>query len=63
MATYSETTLSEKDLLTQWRFTSEEITALLWLRQWYQAGGSDRASIVRHLKFLNLLVMSGDLEL
>ena len=61
MATYSETTLNEKDLLAQWGFTPEEITSLLWLRQWYQTGGSDRVSIVRHLKFLKLLVMSGDL--
>lgn len=63
MATYSETTLNEKDVLAQWGFTSQEITSLLWLRQWYQSGGSDRAVIVRQLEFLRLLVRSGDLEL
>ncbi len=63
MATYSETTLNEMDVLTQWGFSSQEITSLLWLRQWYQSGGSDRSQIVRHLEFLRLLVNSGDLEL
>jgi len=63
MAIYSETTLNEKDVLVQWGFTSQEITSLLWLRQWYQSGGSDRAVIVRHLEFLKMLVNSGDLEL
>lgn len=63
MATYSKTTLNEKDVLAQWGFTSQEITSLLWLRQWYQSGGSDRVVMVRHLEFLRLLVRSGDLEL
>ena len=40
-----------------------EIASLLWLRQWYQAGSSDRALIVRYLEFLHLLVRSGELEL
>ncbi len=55
--------LSETDVLAGWGFTQHEITSLLWLRQWYQTGGSDRASIVRHLEFLRLLVRSGELEL
>ncbi len=59
----SEVTLTEEDILAQWGFTSEEIASLLWLRRWYQNGGSDRAVIVRHLEFLRLLVKSGDLEL
>lgn len=63
MATRAEATLSEKDLLAEWGFTSQEIISLLRLRQWYQTGGSDRASIVRHLEFLRLLVNNGDLEL
>jgi hypothetical protein len=50
-------------LLTQWGFTAEEIASLLWLRQWYQMGGSDRALMVRHLQFLRLLVQSSELEL
>lgn len=54
---------TEQELLTQWGFTAEEIAPLLWLRQWYQTGGSDRALMVRHLEFLRLLVQSGELEL
>jgi hypothetical protein len=53
----------EQELLTQWGFTAEEIASLLWLRQWYQTGGSDRVLIMRHLEFLRLLVRSGELEL
>ena len=62
-STQAETALAETELLIQWGFTSEEIATLLWLRQWYQTGGSDRAVIVRHLEFLKLLVHSGELEL
>ncbi len=62
-STSSDTTLSETDLLAGWGFTPHEIASLLWLRQWYQTGGSDRATIVRHLEFLRLLVQSGELEL
>jgi hypothetical protein len=54
---------TEQELLSQWGFTAREITSLLWLQQWYQTGGSDRALIVRHLEFLRLLVRSGELEL
>lgn len=63
MSTYAEATLSEHALLASWGFNQEEIAALLQLQRCYQAGGSDRASIVRHLEFLRLLVKSGDLEL
>lgn len=62
-STYAELVLNETDMLTGWGFTQQEITSLLWLRQWYQVGGSDRASILRHLEFLRLLVSSGELEL
>ncbi len=55
-------TLTEHELLAQWDFTEEEIVSLLWLQQWYQIGGSDRALIVRHLEFLRLLVRTGELE-
>jgi hypothetical protein len=61
--TQLETVPTERDLLARWGFSAEEITSLLWLRQWYQAGGSDRAAIMRYLEFLRLLVQSGDLEL
>ena len=54
---------SERDMLVRCGFSREEIAALLWRRQWYQTGGSDRVQIVRHLEFLRLLVQSGDLEL
>ena len=59
----SQASTLEKELLAGWGFTPEEILSLLWLRQWYQQGGSDRAVVVRHLEFLRLLVRSGDLEL
>lgn len=52
----------EKDELVVPGFTTEEIVSLLWLRQWYQTGGSDRVPIVRHLEFLKLLVLNGKLE-
>jgi hypothetical protein len=54
---------AEQELLAQWGFTAEEMASLLWLQQWYQTGGSDRALMVRHLEFLRLLVRSGELEL
>ena len=54
---------TEQELLAQWGFTAQEIASLLWLRQWYQSGGSDRALVVRYLEFLRLLVRSGELEL
>ena len=59
----SEIVTTDAETLTQSGFTSEEIVALLWLRQWYQNGGSDRVEIVRHLEFLKLLVTSGKMEL
>jgi hypothetical protein len=59
----SEAALNETDVLAGWGFTQQEITSLLLLQQWYQTGGSDRESLVRHLKFLRLLVRSGELEL
>lgn len=55
--------MDERDLLTRWGFSPEEIDSLLWLRQWYLAGGSDRAVLVRCLEFLRLLVYAGELEL
>jgi hypothetical protein len=59
----SDIALNETDMLAGWGFDQHEIASLLWLRQWYQTGGSDRASMVRHLEFLRLLVRSGELEL
>ncbi len=62
IATYRETDAPERDGLAQCGFTAEEIAALLWLRQWYQSGGSDRMEIVRHWEFLKWLIMTGKLE-
>ncbi|HEV7237114.1 MAG TPA: hypothetical protein VGN15_13080 [Ktedonobacteraceae bacterium] len=61
--TNSETTTTDMDMLTQEGFTSDEVLSLLWLRQWYQNGGSDRTEIIRHLEFLKLMVLSGKMEL
>ena len=52
---------SERDMLVRCGFSREEIAALVFLRQWYQTGGSDRVQIVRHLEFLKLLVLHGKL--
>ena len=54
---------SERDMLVRCGFSREEIAALVFLRQWYQTGGSDRVQIVRHLEFLKLLVLNGKLAL
>ncbi len=61
--TYALILLRETGMLAGWGFELHEIASLLCLQQWYQNGGSDRASLVRHLEFLRLLVQSGDLEL
>ena len=54
---------SERDMLVRCGFSREEIAALVFLRQWYQTGGSDRVQIVRHLEFLKLLVLHGKVAL
>ena len=62
IATHIETDAPERDGLAQCGFTAEEIAALLWLRHWYQTGGSDRMEIVRHWEFLTWLVKTGMLD-
>ena len=62
ITTHLETVDLERESLVQCGSTAEEIVALLWLRQWYQVGGSDRMQLVRHWEFLKLLVRSGKLE-
>ena len=57
-----ETTADDIEALTQCGYAEDEILSLLWLRQHYQSGGSDRAAVVRYLEFLRYLVMSGQLE-
>ncbi len=58
-----EPIVPEVDTLVAQGFATEEIISLVWLRDWYQSGGSDRAEVVRHLEFLKLLVMTGKMEL
>jgi len=54
--------ITETDALTENGFTSEEIVSLLWLRQWYQNGGSDRVEVMRRLEFLKLMFTNGKIE-
>ena len=63
MVTQVEDTAQEMDTLVQAGFTKDEIVSILWLRQWYQTGGSDRVAVVRHLEFLKRLIASGKMEL
>jgi len=58
----ADITITEVGTLTENGFTSEEIVSLLYLRQWYQTGGSDRVEVVRRLEFLKLMVMNGKIE-
>lgn len=62
MAADTETFATDLMKLAGYGFTSEEIVSLLWLRQWYQAGGSDRVELVRHWEFLKLLVLNDKLD-
>ena len=56
-AIYRELGLGKKD------FSDDEIISLLWLRQWYQNGGSDRIEVLRRLEFLKMMVKNGKIEL
>jgi hypothetical protein len=58
-----DNTVSDTDVLTQLGFSQDEMISVLWLRQWYQHGGSDRVEVLRHLEFLKLLVVNGKIEL
>jgi hypothetical protein len=58
-----ENSVKETELLSLSGFNQDEIVSLLWLRRWYQNGGSDRVEIVRHLEFLRLLVLNGRIDL
>ncbi len=59
MLTNVDNPVSDTDVLTQQGFSNDEIISLLWLRQWYQHGGSDRVEVLRHLEFLKVLVING----
>ncbi len=63
MITNFDKTVSDTDVLTQLGFSEDEVISALWLRQWYQNGGSDRIEVLRHLEFIKLLVMKGKIEL
>ncbi len=56
------TTTNDVEMLAQAGFTSDEIMSMLWLRQWYQNGGSDRVEVIRYLEFIKLLVLNGKME-
>jgi hypothetical protein len=62
MVTNFDHTVADTDVLTQLGFSEDEVISVLWLRQWYQNGGSDRVEVLRHLEFLKLLVGKGKLE-
>jgi hypothetical protein len=62
MAAHPEPIVTDQERLAGCGFTAEESAALLWLRQWYQMGGSDRVVLVRHWEFLKRLVVSGRLD-
>jgi len=63
MVTQVDDAATENEELLQWGFTQDEIISLLWLRQWYQNGGSDRIEVVRHLEFIKLLICNGKISL
>ncbi len=58
-----EVTTTETETLAQYGFNDDEVMSLLWLRQWYQHGGSDRVEIIRRLEFLKQLILEGQIEL
>jgi hypothetical protein len=62
LITFTDTETATTDALVEQGFTSDEVLSLLWLRQWYQNGGSDRTEIIRHLEFLKLLFLNGKME-
>ena len=62
MAVRLEADGAERGQLAQCGWSTEEIVALLWLRRWYQTGGSDRMDLLRHWEFLKWLVSAGMLD-
>ena len=43
----AEPVASEVDTLVERGFTPDEIISLVWLRDWYQSGGSDRVEVIQ----------------
>ena len=62
MATYRQTSVTDLGDLVMSGFTPEEIVSLLWLQNWYQSGGSDRAAVLRHWEFLKYLALIGTFD-
>ena len=62
MGTHLQAVSLVQERLVPTGFTAEEIASLLWLRQWYQTGGTARHQLVRHWEFLKLLIRHGKLE-
>ncbi|HTI13170.1 MAG TPA: hypothetical protein VL461_01175 [Dictyobacter sp.] len=62
LVTHVNNTPTETDILARHGFTDDEIISILWLRQWYQHGGSDRIEVLRHLEFLKLLVLNNRID-
>ena len=60
--THLETDASEREKLAQCGCSNKEIVAFLWLRGWYQIGGSDRVELLRHWEFLKWLFKASLLE-
>ena len=63
MITNFENPVHDTDVLMQLGFSGDEVISMLWLRQWYQNGGSDRMEVLRHLEFLKMLVVKGRIDL
>jgi hypothetical protein len=63
MITNVDDTVTETETLELCGFSQDEIISLLWLRRWYQHGGSDRVEVVRRLEFMKLLVVHGKITL
>jgi hypothetical protein len=57
-----QTTGTELDELALTGFSQDEAISLLWLRNWYQSGGSDRMEVIRHLEFVKHLIHEGQIE-
>lgn len=58
-----ETIVTDAEALTHQGFNEDEVISLLWLRQWYQHGGSDRVEVIRHLEFLKQQILEGKITL
>src|SRR2546423_15537094 len=58
-----ETDAAERDQLAQCGLSTEEIVAFLWLRRWYQTGGSERLEVLRHSEVPKMMCQGSALVL